>query len=189
MANSCLNYMRITGPDSAIYEFLDKIKSMGDNINLSQIRGEIKPLGNSTMFLTEPLGEPENGILLLQYETPWSPICDETMLATSSVFPELTFEFNYEESGNAFMGYRAFSKGALIHEEHYQDEQHIDSRGAVEDAMTMDLEEIPKRLCDFDPDGEDTEYSCPTAYNILLARLRGEDITKENFPQVFMPEC
>ena len=57
----------------------------------------------------------------------------------------------------------------------------------------MDQEElignIGKLLKRFDPDAKDSEYHCPTAFAILQARVAGDAITKDNFPQLFMKEA
>lgn len=193
MPNWCFNTMSIRGPQDQIDEVLAKIKAGASN----DATGNFACLtskkydefnDNTFVFSLEVTAEDE-GEIAMTFETRWSPLGDEVLELASKAYPDLVFSQNYEEGGERFMGYDSIQNGVWIKRQYFQRDQYIDSQDAVEQAREMPLEDIPGCLSDFDPEADEAEYRCPTAFAILKARLEGKEITEENFPQLYLEEA
>jgi hypothetical protein len=198
MPNWCCNGMCIKGDKKEIESFLKKIQTDpegdtdADFVKALDRKGSEYGVNTYLFNLVEPDWVDARGSYYVQFDTRWSPLGDQIMEDVSLKYPDLEFIVEYEESGNAFMGYDSIKAGKWVEREYYEGEQYIDSRTAVDEVLHMSQDEIIKDLGElrerFDPANENAEYYCPTAFAILLARLAGDEITKENFPQVFMKE-
>lgn len=194
MPNWCWNSMTIEGPQEKIVELIGKIKAGKDGDACADMAA-VTPKkasdynGNTYLFFSDDMdNEVLGNAFNFSYSTRWGPLADEVIVEASKAYPELRFAFDYDECGNQFMGYDEIKNGVWVDRRYFEGDQYIDGFEASDIAMSTPLEDLPKIIADFDPEADEPEYHCPTAFAIIKARLAGEEITEENFPQVFMKE-
>ena len=182
MANMCWNEMTVEGDPEVVKSFLDSLEKEDDYI----LKVEDEEGGDTIPISIEDDNEP--GRAYLTYETNWSPPSTESYLNLTKSFPGMKITTSYDECGSEIMGCGIYLDGKVLHKEDYSDDQYLDGTEQVQNAMGMTIEDAIRDIVMYNPDGPrgDDEKLCRTAYNILLARIEGDEITKENFPQIFM---
>jgi hypothetical protein len=125
MPNWCSNTLRVLGSEESISRFRDGLAKACDSTNLEGVLSA-QVLTFQDLF-PEPdpnlVNEPAEALefriaddwddgLVCEFDTAWSPPLD-TLRRLSSLWPELVFVLEYEESGDGFKGLAKATAGNL----------------------------------------------------------------------------
>ena len=113
MPNWCCNTVEFRGDKKSIEvvgRLLERTIEMADKTNEGQVLFGLENVIDGYMFNPYVNDEDENYIILI-FESRWNPIPND-MVRIAEVF-DLSFEYDYEESGNHIYGKYLFNDGEL----------------------------------------------------------------------------
>lgn len=142
MPNWCDNQMTVTGPDAEVERFKTSVRSDESHLSLDKLRPlRASPGTNPTVQdlrqqrwgttyeILDACADDVAGGVLYSYQTGWTPISDECLVAVSRRYPGLRFDMQYEEPGCDFKGGCIVENGKVVetwcreltHEERWPD--------------------------------------------------------------------